>query len=145
MSLLEQFDHPDRKQVKEHFKHLVEIALADGTIEEEELKMLNRMGRNLGLTEPEVNELMDSTKKSGYNPPYELSKRFEQLYGIIKMVLADGKIDDKEMRLATNIAIRSGFPEHEVPGLLSLLIDGINNEVDEEDLFFQYRKRIMAK
>lgn len=145
MGLLEHFDHPDRKQDKEHFKHLIEVALADGTIEDDELKMLNRMGRNLGLTEPEVNELLETTKKTGYNPPYELSKRFEQLYGIIKMVLADGKIENSEMRMATNIGLRSGFSETEVPILLSLLIDGIRNEEDEEDLFMQYKKRIMAK
>lgn len=145
MSLLEQFDHPERKQDKEHFKHLIEVALADGTIDEDELKMLHRMGRNLGLTEPEINSLMETTKNSGYQPPYELSRRFSQLYGIIKMVLADGKIDNNEMRLATNIGLRSGFSETEVPVLLSVLINGIRNEEDEEDLFMQYKKRIMAK
>ena len=145
MSLLEHFDHPDKKQDKEHFRHLIEVAMADGTIEDDELKMLHRMGRNLGLTEPEVNNLLESQKNSSYNPPYELSKRFEQLYGIIKMVLADGKIDNNEMRMATNIGLRSGFSESEVPVLLSLLINGIKNEEDEEDLFKQYKKRIMAK
>lgn len=145
MSIVEQFDHPERKQDKEHFKHLIEVAMADGTIDEDELKMLNRMGRNLGLTEPEINSLMEATKNSGYQPPYELSRRFEQLYRIVKMVMADGKIDNNEMRLATNIGLRSGFSESEVPVLLSLLINGIRNEEDEEDLFMQYKKRIMAK
>lgn len=145
MSIVEQFDHPERKQDKEHFKHLIEVALADGTIDEDEMKMLQRMGRNLGLTEPEINSLMEATKNSGYQPPYELSRRFSQLYGIIKMVLADGKIDNNEMRLATNIGLRSGFSESEVPVLLSILINGIRNDEDEEDLFMQYKKRIMAK
>lgn len=145
MSIVEQFDHPERKQDKEHFRHLIEVAMADGTIDEDELKMLNRMGRNLGLTEPEINSLMEATKNSGYQPPYELSRRFEQLYRIVKMVMADGKIDNSEMRLATNIGLRSGFSESEVPVLLSLLINGIRNEEDEEDLFMQYKKRIMAK
>lgn len=145
MSIVEQFDHPERKQDKEHFKHLIEVALADGTIDEDEMKMLQRMGRNLGLTEPEINSLMEATKNSGYQPPYELSRRFSQLYGIIKMVLADGKIDNNEMRLATNIGLRSGFSEAEVPVLLSILINGIRNDEDEEDLFMQYKKRIMAK
>lgn len=145
MSIVEKFDHPERKQDKEHFRHLIEVALADGTIDEDELKMLHRMGRNLGITEPEINSLMEATKNSGYNPPYELSRRFSQLYGIIKVVLADGKIENSEMRMATNIGLRSGFSETEVPILLSLLIDGIRNEEDEEDLFMQYKKRIMSK
>lgn len=144
MSLLEQFDHPDKKQDKEHFKHLIKVALADGIIEDSELKMLHRLGKNMGFTEPEVDDLLESTKKSAYNPPYELAKRFEQLYGIVKMVLADGKIDNNEMRMTTGLALKSGFVEVEIPAILALLINGIKNGDDEEDLFILYKKRIMT-
>lgn len=144
MSILEHFDHPERKQDKEHFKHLVDIALADENIDEQERKMLNRIGKNLGLTEAEINNLIDSSKNASYNPPYELKKRFEQMYTIVKMVLADGKIENNEMRLATNIGLKSGFSETEIPVLLSVLISGIRNEEDEDDLFDQYRKRLMS-
>ncbi|HEY3372443.1 MAG TPA: hypothetical protein VGK10_16425 [Prolixibacteraceae bacterium] len=144
MSLLEHFDHPDRKQDKEHFRHLIQVAMADGIIDASELKMLHRMGKNRGLTDPEIDELLESSIKSAYNPPYELEKRFEQLYGIIKMVLADGKIDSNEMRLASGLALKSGFDDAEIPALLSLLIKGIKEEVEEEDLFKQYKKTIMT-
>lgn len=144
MSILEHFDHPERKQDKEHFKHLVDIALADENIDEQERKMLNRIGKNLGLTEAEINGLIESSKNASYNPPYELKKRFEQMYSIVKMVLADGKIENNEMRLATNIGLRSGFSETEIPVLLSVLISGIKNEEDEDDLFDQYRKRVVS-
>lgn len=144
MSILEHFDHPERKQDKEHFRHLVDIAIADGIIEDEEHKMLKRIGKNLGLTDAEIEELIDSSKNTTYNPPYELKKRFEQMYAIVKMVLADGKIENNEMRLATNIGLKSGFTETEIPVLLSVLIGGIRNEEDEDDLFDQYRKRVVS-
>ena len=143
MKLLEHFDHPERRQDKEHFKHLIQVAMADGKIDDNELKMLHRLGRNLGFTDPEIDDLLESTKQSAYNPPYELAKRFEQIYGIVKMVLADDKIDNNEMRLATGLALKSGFSENEIPALLVLLIDGIKNGEDEEDLFKMYKKRIM--
>ena len=144
MSMLEHFDHPNRKQDKEHFKHLIQVALADGIIEDIELKMLHRLGKNMGFTDPEIDDLLESTKKSAYNPPYELAKRFEQLYGIVKMVLTDGKIDNNEMRLTTGLALKSGFVEAEIPAVLNLLINGIKNGEDEEDLFKDYKKRIMT-
>lgn len=143
MSILEHFDHSERKQDKEHFKHLIQVALADGKIEDNEFKMLHRLGKNMGFTDPEIDDLLESTKQSTYNPPYELSKRFEQIYGIVKMVLADDKIDNNEMRLATGLALKSGFSENEIPALLVLLIDGIKKGEDEEDLFKIYKKRIM--
>jgi hypothetical protein len=144
MSLLEHFDHPDKKQDKEHFRHLVQVALADGIIEDIELEMLHRLGKNMGFTDPEMDDLFESTKNSVYIPPYELSKRFEQLYGIVKMVLADGLIDQNETRLASGLALKSGFVAGEIPVILDLLIKGIRNGKDVEDLFMLYKKKIMT-
>ena len=145
MNFLEHFDHPSRKQDKEHFGHLIQIAMADGKIETSELEMLHRFGSKLGLTATEVDDLLEASIKSAYIPPYELEKRFGQLFDVVKMVFADGKVDNNEMRLATGIALKSGFTEQEIPVLLALLISGIKNGDDEEDLFDLYKKRRMIK
>lgn len=145
MNFLEHFDHPSKKQDKEHFNHLIQMALADGKIEDAELKMLHRIGSKMGLTTPEIDNLLETSKNSAYIPPYELSKRFAQLYDIIKMVYADGQIDNNEMRLATGLALKSGFTEQELPVLLALLINGIKNNEDEDDLFDLYKKRRIAR
>jgi uncharacterized membrane protein YebE (DUF533 family) len=141
MNLLDQFDHPGRKQDKEHFSHLIQIALADGKIDDAELKMLFRFGSKMGFTTPEIEDLLEAGKNLAYIPPYELSKRFEQLYDVVKMVYADGIIDNNEMRLATGLALKSGFIEEDIPDLLALLIKGIKNGDDEDDLFDLYKKR----
>ncbi len=145
MNFLEHFDHPSRKQDKEHFGHLIQIAMADGKIETSELEMLHRFGSKLGLTAPEVDDLLETSKKSAYVPPYELSKRFGQLYDVIKMVYADGQINNNEMRLATGLALKSGFAEDEIPVLLALLISGIKTGDDEDDLFELYKKRRIVR
>lgn len=145
MKFLEHFDHPERKQDKEHFIHLIQMANADGKIDDAELEMLSRMGNNLGLTKPEIDDLLASNNQSAYIPPYELSKRFEQLYDVIKMVYADGVIDDNEMRLASRLAMKSGFTEEEIPLLLSVLFDGIKKGADEDDLFTLYKKKRIVR
>ena len=145
MSFLDHFDHPDRKQQKEHFGHLLQIALADGKIENSELEMLYRSGKKMGLTKEEIDYLLEDSKKSAFIPPYELSKRFEQLYDIVGMVYADGQINSGEMRLTTSMAIKLGFPEDEIPFLLTLLINGVKNGEDEEDLLALYKKKRLVK
>jgi len=140
MNLLENFDHPQKKQNKEYFVHLVRIAKADDVVSQNELELLVRIGKNLGFTNPEIDKLIESTGKFDYVPPYELSKRFNQLYEIVKMTLADGVIDNSEMRLARGFATISGFTESEIPKLLVLLISGIKNGLDEEHLFEVYKK-----
>jgi uncharacterized tellurite resistance protein B-like protein len=141
MKIIEQFDHLGKKQDKEHFKHLVSIALADGIIDTTETDILHRFGRKMGFTEPEIDDLLESGRMMVYNPPYEFFKRFEQVYEIVKMVLADGIVDKNEMRLANSFATKSGFTESEIPKLLVLLISGIREGKDEEELFEIYKKQ----
>jgi len=145
MKFLEHFDHPERKQDKEHFIHLIQVANADGKIDDAELQMLHRMGANLGLTNPEIDDLLVTSKQSAYIPPYELSKRFEQLYDVIKMVFADGRIDDNEMKLAAGLAVKSGFAEEDIPVLLAVLLEGVKIGEDQDDLFTLFKKRRMGK
>jgi len=140
MITLEHFEHQIKKNAREHFSHLIQIALADGIIDINETKMLNRFGHKLGFSQHEIDHLIESTRKSAYNPPYELSKRFEQVYDIVKMVLADGVIDKSEMQLANNLAAKSGFPESEIPRLLAVLIRGIKEGKDDDELFETYKK-----
>jgi len=144
MSIVEYFDYPDRTQEKEHFMDLILIALADGIIDDTEMKMLVRLGKNMGLTDPEIDDLLESSKNWAYIPPYDLIRRFEQLYDIVEMVLADGKMETKKMRLAGMLALKSGFAVNEIPALLDLLIRGIKNREAEEDLFNLYKNSIMT-
>jgi len=145
MKFLDHFDHPERKQGKEHFIHLVQVAKADGKVDEREMAMLNRIGSKFGLTEPEIKELLLADKASDYIPPYELAKRFEQVYDIVRIVCADKKIEDSELELVKSLALKSGFLEADIPLLTSILIEGIKKDADEEDLFTQYKKKRMAK
>jgi uncharacterized tellurite resistance protein B-like protein len=140
MSYLENFDHPLKKQNKGFFSHLVKIAMADGIIWPTELELLHQMGRKLGFTDPEIKNMIDTAAKQDYDPPYELLKRFEHLYDIVKMTLADGQIDENEMSLAKGFAVKSGFKESEIPALLVMIMCGIREGKDDEDLFEVYKK-----
>lgn len=142
MNISEHFDHPGKKQNKEYFVHLVRIAKADDIMNNSELKLLHSIGRKLGFTDPEIDKLIETTAKSDYIPPYELSKRFEQVYEIVKMTLADGIVDNQEMRLANSFAVKSGFSESEIPALLVILLSGIKEGKDEEELFEEYKKKL---
>jgi uncharacterized tellurite resistance protein B-like protein len=140
MNILNFSDHSIKKQNMEYFVHLIRIAMADDIISNTEMGLLHRLGKKLGFTEPEIDNLIAATGKSDYIPPYELSERFEQVYEIVKMTMADGVIDNNEMRLATSFASKSGFKESEIPHLLVLLISGIKEGKDADDLFDVYKK-----
>ena len=133
-------DHSNQKQNKEYFIQLVRVAKADNVISKSESELLHQIGNRLRFTDPEIDTLIETTGKFDYIPPYELSAHFEPVYEIVKMTLSDGLIDKNEMRLAGNFAANSGFAENEIPNLLVLLLSGIRQGRDEEDLFRQYKK-----
>ena len=127
MNISSHFEHPSKKQSRDYFVHLVRIAKADDIISLHEMELLKQIGKNLGFTDPEIDGLIENTDKSDYIPPHELSKRFYQVYEIVKITMADGVIDKNEMRLASQFAIKSGFDESEIPHLLVNLISGIRD------------------
>jgi hypothetical protein len=133
-------DHSTKKQNIDFFVHLVRIALADDIISKNEMELLHEIGTKLGFSDHKIDDMIATTDKSDYIPPYELSERFEQVFEIVKMMLADGLVDKNEMRLASSFAIKSGFIETEIPRLLVLLINGIKDGKNEEELFEAFRK-----
>jgi uncharacterized tellurite resistance protein B-like protein len=136
-------DQTKKKNI-EYFIHLIRISISDGTINLSETKLLNELGKELGLTADEIRNLTESTRKSDYMPPFELAKRFEQVYNIVKMALADGMINKNEMKLASNFAEKSGFKESEIPKLLVLLIGGIKEGKGLEFLYKEFKKENKA-
>jgi hypothetical protein len=140
MNLIDISNHSIKKDNIEYFVQLIRIAMADDIISNNENELLHRIGKKIGFTDPEIDNLIETTGKANFIPPYELSKRFEQVYDIVRMTLVDGVIDKSEMRLASNFAANSGFKESEIPNLLVLLISGIKQGKDDEELFEAYKK-----
>jgi len=141
MNLVEFSNHPIKRQNIDYFVQLVRIAIADDIISNNEKELLYRIGSKLGFTEPEIINLIETTGKSDFTPPHELSKRFDQVYTVVKMTMVDGTINSDEMRLASGFALKSYFNASEIPSLLVLLIRGIKQGKDEEELFELYKKQ----
>jgi uncharacterized tellurite resistance protein B-like protein len=130
---------------KEHYLHLVQVSKADGKINPGELKLLHREGRKFGLTDPEIDMLIENEGKNNYNPPYLLHEKFEHLYNVAEMILADEVITEGERKLIKRFAIEAGFSDKTIARLIELLLTGIKKGEDEEKLFHRFKKEILFK
>lgn len=140
MTILNYFDHHDKKASKEHFLHLIQVASSDGVIDKSESDLLHRMGKHLGFTDPEIDELIQKKDSKIYNPPYEMEKRFSQLYDIVAMALADGVLYKNEIQMIKKLAIASSFNEVDTDHLVNLLVNGIKYGKSEEELLSAFKK-----
>jgi uncharacterized tellurite resistance protein B-like protein len=130
---------------REHYLHLLQVSRADGNIDAAELELLHKEGRKFGLTDPEIDRIIEAEAHHQYNPPYSLADKFEHLYNIAEMIIADDVITEGEKKLLTRFAIEAGFSDKTIAKLLDLLLTGIQQGVDEEQLFHRFKKEHLFK
>jgi hypothetical protein len=130
----------NKKLHTEHFKQLIRIAFSNGIISRAERELLYRTGGKLGFSVAEVESLTEHTVNSDYVPPDDLKVRFGHAYDLIRMTLADGKIDKNEMKLVSGYIEKTGFRENELPRMILLLLKGIKDNRSMEELFAIYMK-----
>jgi hypothetical protein len=135
--------HHGKRVNREHYLHLVRVAKIDGKIKESELELLHKEGRRFGLTDPEIDHLIESEAANDYHPPYSLKDKFEELYNITTMILADEIVTESEKRMIRHYSIVAGFSDEVIDGLLDLLLDGVQKGVDEEKLLKEFKKKYL--
>lgn len=142
MSFSDFITNNGKKIKKDHFLHLVQIAEIDGKLTDVEMEILHKEGRKFGLTEPEIDAIIDKEKDFHYVAPYSLHEKFDELYNIALIILADNEVSEKELLILKKYAISAGFEDKVIEMLLPHVLDGVRNGDDEEALFNSFRKKI---
>jgi len=124
---------------KEHYIHLIQVSKIDGKINPSEMELLHKEGRKFGLTDPEIDELIKSEIHNHYHTPYSLKEKFEHLYNVAEMILADDVIKESEKRMIRRFAIEAGFNDKAIDKLMDLLFEGIKNNESEESLLAKFK------
>lgn len=134
------------KRIKrDHFIHLVQVAEIDGKIDKQEMEVLHKEGRKFGLTDPEIDALIDKEKDFHYVPPYSLQEKFDEIYNIASIILADQDVSEAEKKMLRRYAVSAGLDDSTIDLVRDLVIDGIRQGVDEETLFKAFKKKILGK
>ena len=134
-----------KKINKSYYITLIQVCRIDGKISPEELKMLHSEGRKFGLTDPEIDQLIEGEKYHDYHSPYSLDEKFSQLYNVAVMILADNVVTEEEKKAIRRIATESGFKDEAIESLRDILLEGIANKEDEETLLEKFKKVLFKK
>jgi uncharacterized tellurite resistance protein B-like protein len=145
MSLADYITTHGKRVKKEHYIHLVQVARIDSRIEKSELDLLHKEGRKFGLTDPEIDAILTKRTSSHYTPPYSLHEKFEELYNIAVIVLADEKVTSAEQKMIRRYAIAAGFDDETIDLLIDHLFEGIRKFEDVDELFISFKKKLRAR
>jgi uncharacterized tellurite resistance protein B-like protein len=127
---------------KEYFINLIQVSKSDGNISPEELEILYKEGIKFGLTEPEIEKLIDSEANHVYHAPYSLTDKFSHLYNVAVIILADNEVSEKEKKLLRRFAIEAGFDDTAIDNLTEILLEGIRKNESEELLLSKFKKKL---
>ena len=137
--------HNGKRVNKEAFIHLVQISRTDKTVSREEITLLHKEGRKFGLTDPEIDSLIHAQRGHHYHPPYSLDEKFEHLFQVAQMILADEVVKESELKMIRKFAIEAGFSDKTIEKLIELIFEGVRKNESEEELLKEFRKKHLFK
>jgi len=131
MSFADLYQTGERKQDMGHFRNLVLLAQVDGIIDDSELLLLNKIGQSIGLTYTQIGNILDNPKDYNVMPPVSKDERYENMIDLIRMVIADSMIDEKEAVMLERFAVQIGYKDIDdvdVESIVALINRGEDND-----------------
>ncbi len=141
MSFSDLFDSGFKKRNEDHFAAIVRVAMDDGVITDEEKAFLNRLARNLEISEVEYKNILKDYQSHPINPPISYDHRLERLYDLVRMVHVDQIKGDSEHKLLNKIGVGLGFHAVNVRYIVDKALTLVHNGVDL-DTFLQEIKNM---
>lgn len=111
------------KKIGSHFLNLFQLALSDTTLHPDELKFLYDIGIKKGVEKKEIDVLIENPHKIRFYEPTSVYEKVEQLYEFAHMILADGRVDPREIAFLKNLVIRFGFEDENASDIVEFLIE----------------------
>jgi len=129
---------------EDHIRNLALLAKVDGYVHEDELDLLYKIAERLNYDRAEVNRLVNSMNEYRPRIPVLYSQRLGQLFDLVMMMLADGRIQETELRFCKNLAKHFGFKASIVKAIINYSLEEEANEYDWMDFAEECKKYIKA-
>lgn len=132
MSFSDLFDSGFKKRNEDHFAAIVRVAMDNGFISDDEKAFLDRLARNLDISEEDYKIILKDYKSHPINPPIEYDRRLERLYDLVRMVHVDQINGDPEHKLLNKIGVGLGFHAVNVKYIIDKAMTLVSQKVDLE-------------
>jgi uncharacterized tellurite resistance protein B-like protein len=140
MSFLDLFDSGFKQRNSDHFAAIVRVAMDDGIISDDEKAFLDRLARNLDISDDEYKIILKDYQSHPINPPTSYDRRLERLYDLSRMVYVDHIKGDNEVFVLKKIAVGLGFSPDNVKYIVDKALTLVSNGVDLDTFTEEIRK-----
>ena len=138
MSISDLFDSGFQKRNQDHFAAIVRVAMSDGIITDEEKAFLDRLARNLSISDNDYKEILKDYASHPINPPTSYDMRLERLFDLARMVYADNMKGDNQVALLEKLCVGLGFRtenvKYVVDKALNLVAQGADGDTFADEI-----------
>ncbi len=133
MSFSDLFDSGFKQRNEDHFAAIVRVAMSDGMISESEKTFLDRLARNLSISEGDYAIILKDYKSHPINPPTSYDSRLERLFDLARMVWVDHINHDEKMVILQRLCVGLGFKSDNAKYVADKSIELVKQGVDVDD------------
>ena len=123
MGLLDIFSNSDQQKRKSHLENLLRVGLADGNLDQTELEYLISLARKLNMPGKELDEILQDKIEIKFKPPSSFEDKVDQLHDLVYMMLINGEIHEKELKICKTLALKLDILPKMVDDIVKLVID----------------------
>lgn len=106
MGLFTVFSNNEKDKNRSHIKNLLEVAIADGKLDESELNLVMKIASNFDMTKEEVLDIKNNSNDVSFNPPSSYSAKIKLLEDLVNVMIADKSIHESEVEICKEFALR---------------------------------------
>ena len=128
------FENEQTKKLKHHLINLGALAKVDGNLDSSEMNNIIAIVQKNGFKPDEVKYLIANSPSSHFHLPENDSERFDQIYDLVEMMLADGIVDDDEMEFCMAMAAKLGFRRTLVGVLVRKITMGVKDGLSRDHI-----------
>ncbi len=131
-------------QNESHLKNLILMARSDNSIDQSEVEVIIKIGKERGFSEVEIKDFLTSSEKNKLIIPEGDQEKFDQLYDLTLVMMADGIIEEDEMDFVTSFANKLGFRKTSSAFIVTKILEGLEQQLNKTDIF-DLTKQFMRK
>ncbi len=140
MGILDLYQSSEHRNNVAHFAAIVTLALADGELNEAEMKLVNRFAKKLDIRDDEYDLIIENPTKYPLVSYSSYEDRLEHLFDLFKIIYSDHSIDEQENKLINRYAIGLGFTSDKASEIVKKSI-----KIFETGIDFEYYNFILGK
>ncbi|RJE72602.1 TerB family tellurite resistance protein [Reichenbachiella sp. MSK19-1] len=127
-----------------HLNILIQLAKIDGIVVQEEIDLINEVGKANGLTEEEIMAFYDQEMKLENLSELKDDEKYELIYSVVQLMKIDGKLYNEEIKYCAKMAARLGYDENVLFELMLKIYADPDLCADKESLKKEIQKFLIS-